>query len=238
MQNCLRTMEPSSGLLVGVCAICVDQLNRRIVLLWISIQGYELFNLGMNKSVPGVKPTAVGMKWQFPRYEKNEQEVWNWIVLVWIRIPKGMKIHSLKVWNYTQKVWNDVEGMKKYQWYQGMKQMHKVWKTAQGMKNVPKVWKMCSRYTTNSQRYEMLFKGMKHVFSWKTVVFHTFMGLVHTFLGMKISAVFPWSWRMPDPQSPRPGSKLTSVGRIRTSGGTLRARKARRVCYKHKRSRS
>jgi hypothetical protein len=24
MQNCLRTMEPSSGLLVGVCAICVD----------------------------------------------------------------------------------------------------------------------------------------------------------------------------------------------------------------------
>ena len=31
--------------------------------------------LGMNKSVPGVKPTAVGMKWQFPRYEKNEQEV-------------------------------------------------------------------------------------------------------------------------------------------------------------------
>jgi hypothetical protein len=27
-----------------------------------SIQGYEWFNLGMNKSVPGVKPTAVGMK--------------------------------------------------------------------------------------------------------------------------------------------------------------------------------
>jgi hypothetical protein len=33
MQNCLRTMEPSSGLLVGVCAICVDRLNRRLVLL-------------------------------------------------------------------------------------------------------------------------------------------------------------------------------------------------------------
>jgi len=33
MQNCLRTMEPSSGLLVCVCAICVDRLNRRLVLL-------------------------------------------------------------------------------------------------------------------------------------------------------------------------------------------------------------
>ncbi len=63
MQNCLRTMEPSSGLLVGVCAIRVDRLNRRIVLLRMSIQGYEWFNLGMNKSVPGMKPTAVGMKW-------------------------------------------------------------------------------------------------------------------------------------------------------------------------------
>jgi hypothetical protein len=29
----------------------------------------------MNKSVPGVKPTAVGMKWQFLRCEKNDQEV-------------------------------------------------------------------------------------------------------------------------------------------------------------------
>ena len=95
-----------------------------------------------------------------------------------------MKIH----W----KVWNDVEGMKTYQWYQGMKQMHKVWKTAQGMKNVPKVWKMSSRYTTNPQRYEMLFKGMKYVFSWKKVGFHTFMGLFHTFSGMKKIAVFPW----------------------------------------------
>jgi hypothetical protein len=185
MQNCLQTMEPSSGFLVGVCAIRVDRLNRRIVLLWISIQGYELFNLGMNKSVPGVKLTAVGMKWQFPRYEKNEQEVWNWIVLVWNRIPKGMKIHSLKVWKYTQKVWNDVEGMKKYQWYQGMKQMHKVWKTAQGMKNVPKVY-------NSSQKVWNAFSGMKRVFSWKTVGFHTFMGLFHTFLGMKKIAVFPW----------------------------------------------
>jgi hypothetical protein len=33
MQNCLQTMEPSSGLVVGVCAIRVDRLNHRIVLL-------------------------------------------------------------------------------------------------------------------------------------------------------------------------------------------------------------
>ena len=73
MQNCLRTimMEPSSGLLVGVCAIFVDRLNRRLVLVWISIQGYELFNSGMNKFVPGVKPTVVGMKLQFLWYEKT-----------------------------------------------------------------------------------------------------------------------------------------------------------------------
>ena len=61
-------MEPSSGLLVGVCAICVD---RRLVLVWISIQGYELFNLGMNKFVPGVKPASVGMKLQFLWYENT-----------------------------------------------------------------------------------------------------------------------------------------------------------------------
>jgi hypothetical protein len=68
-------MEPSFGLLVGVCAICVDRLNRRLVLLRISIQGYELFILGMNKSVPGVKRTTVGMKLQILWYEKNHQEV-------------------------------------------------------------------------------------------------------------------------------------------------------------------
>ena len=33
MQNCLRTMEPSSCLLVCVCAICVVRLNRRLVLV-------------------------------------------------------------------------------------------------------------------------------------------------------------------------------------------------------------
>jgi hypothetical protein len=33
VQNCLRTMEPSSGLLVCVCAICVVRLNRRLVLV-------------------------------------------------------------------------------------------------------------------------------------------------------------------------------------------------------------
>jgi hypothetical protein len=33
MQNCLRTMEPSSGLLVCLCAICVVRLNRRLVLV-------------------------------------------------------------------------------------------------------------------------------------------------------------------------------------------------------------
>jgi hypothetical protein len=71
MQNCLRTMEPSSGFLVGGCAICVVRLNRRLVLVWIFIQGYELFNLGMNKSVPGVKPTSVGMKLQILSYENT-----------------------------------------------------------------------------------------------------------------------------------------------------------------------
>ena len=34
---------------------------------------------------------------------------------------------------------------------------------------------MCSRNTPSPQGYEMLFQGMKHVFSSKTVVFHTFM---------------------------------------------------------------
>ena len=50
------------------------------------------------------------------------------------------------------KVWKNTNDTK------GMKQMHKVWKTAQGMKNVPKVWKMCPRYTTPPKRYEMLFE--------------------------------------------------------------------------------
>ena len=102
-------MEPSSGLLVCVCAICVDRLNRSLVLLWISIQGYELFNLGMNKSVPGVKPTTVGMKLQFLWYEKNHQEVWTWIV--WYEIA-SQKYEKLKVWKYTQRYEHDVDGMK------------------------------------------------------------------------------------------------------------------------------
>jgi len=50
----------------------------------------------MNKSVPGVKPTTVGMKWQFLRYEKNHQEVWNWIVLVWNRVFRYEIGFSLK----------------------------------------------------------------------------------------------------------------------------------------------
>jgi len=35
------------------------------------VQEDELFNLGMNKFVPGVQPTTVGMKLQFLWYEKT-----------------------------------------------------------------------------------------------------------------------------------------------------------------------
>ena len=105
IQNCLRTMESSSGLLVGVCAICVDLLKRRIVLFWISIQGYELFILGMNKSVPGVKLTTVGRK------IASESMVWKNTKgkKVWKRCPRyeietqGMK-KLKKVWSFYTKL--------------------------------------------------------------------------------------------------------------------------------------
>ena len=58
---------------------CVCHLCRQLALLVSFIvnshPGLELFNLGMNKSVPGVKRTTVGMKLQFLWYEKNHQEV-------------------------------------------------------------------------------------------------------------------------------------------------------------------
>jgi hypothetical protein len=45
-----------------------------------SIQGYEWFNLGMNKSVPGVKPTAVGMKWKNLKNEHGGK----WAIRTWV----------------------------------------------------------------------------------------------------------------------------------------------------------
>ena len=104
--------------------------------------------------------------------------------------PKGIQIYSLKVWKYTQRYENNVDGMKKYKWYQN---------DAQGMKKMPRVWKMCARYEKCAQGIKLVADGpfsypeVRYVeFSWKTVGFHTFMGLFHTFLDMKISAVFPW----------------------------------------------
>ena len=110
MQNCLRTMEPNSGLLVCVCAMCVDRLNRRLVLVWISIQGYKLFNLSMNEFVPGVKLTSVGMKLQFLWYKTSIKKYE--IEQFWYEIA-SQKYEKLKVWKYTQRYENDVNGMKK-----------------------------------------------------------------------------------------------------------------------------
>ena len=76
--------------------------------------------------------------------------------------PKGIQIYSLKVWKYTQRYENNVDGMKKYQWYQGMKKMLKVWKRcpryekcAQSMKNVPKVWNSWLTVHFHTLRYEI-----------------------------------------------------------------------------------
>jgi len=63
---------------------------------------------------------------------------------------------------------------------------------AQGMKDR-------TRYEKCSQGIQLTHKGMKCFFRYETRVFlknsgfssHTFMGLFHTFLGMKKIAVFP-----------------------------------------------
>ncbi len=110
-----------------------------------------------------MKLNSFGMKSHPKRYENT--------------LIEGMKIHS-KVWKWCRR-------------YEKIPMIPRYEKDAQGMKKMHKVWKMCPRYTTNPQRYENAFTGMKKVFSWKTVVFHTFMGLFHTFLGIKKSLFFP-----------------------------------------------
>ena len=152
-------MEPSSCLLVGVCVICVDRLKRRLVLLWISIQGYELFILSMNKSVPGVKPTTIGMKLLFLWYEKHHQQVWNWQVVVWNCIPKVWKNKSQRYEKFTLK---------------GMKMMSKVWKNTkgkQGMKMMPKVWNRNLRYEKAEKGMKFLHKVIKRVLRYEIEVF-------------------------------------------------------------------
>ena len=64
----------------------------------------------MNKFVPGVKPTSVGMKLQFLWYKKTIKNYK--IEQFWYEIA-SQKYKKLKVFKYTQRYENDVNGMKK-----------------------------------------------------------------------------------------------------------------------------
>ena len=125
------------------------------------------------------------MKLQFLWYENNHQDVWNWIVLVWNRIPKvwkigGMKIYS-KVWKWCRTVWKNTKGLK--------------WKL--------KVWKRCPRYEMETQemkqphkvikcvvRYEKCVFSYEIEFSWKNSGFSFLCGSISYLFGYEKNRCF------------------------------------------------
>ena len=97
--------------------------------------------------------------------------------------PKGIQIYSLKVWKYTQRYENNVDGMKKYQWYQGMKKM---------LKKMLKVWKMCPRYEKCAQGMKLMADGP---FSYPEVWNWSFLEKQWFFIPLWVYFIPFWVWK-------------------------------------------
>ena len=109
-----------------------------------------------------------GMKKTIKRYEMEE---------FWYEIA-SQRYEKLKVWKYTQRYENDVDGMKKYQSKKGMKKMPKVWnrnsryeKAEKGMKLLHKVIKRVLRYeigvSLENNGFSYLYGSISYLFGYE-----------------------------------------------------------------------